>query len=163
MFLNQRKKPLEDSKTGVARELELPIAYIDIRFSVHATEDPEKVKKAVYNLFPVNRIEELIFKKDILKGHYGNPIILFETRIKDREIIEAFVEKLSIRLGELDKETMLRESDLFVEKSNLYLRFDKQDAFRDELKLCKADPIHIRIHFRKKGIVEICRELGLMP
>jgi len=143
--------------------LKLPIVYIDIRFSVHATEDSEKVKKAVYNLFPVNRIEEVIFKKDALKGHYGNPIILFETRVKDEEIIKAFVEKLATCLSMLDKETMLRESDMFVEKSNLYLRLDKQAAFEDEFTLHKADPIHIRIHFRKKDIVEICRELGIMP
>lgn len=146
--------------------MKLPIAYIDIRFSVHATEDSEKVKKAVHNLFPANRIEEVTFKKDALKGYYGNPIILFETRVKDGEIIKAFVEKLATCLSELDKETMLRESDMFVEKSNLYLRLDKQAAFEDEFKLHKADPIHIRIHFRKKkkkSIIEICRELGLMP
>ena len=146
--------------------MKLPIAYIDIRFSVHATEDSEKVKKAVHNLFPANRLEEITFKKDALKGYYGNPIILFETRVKDGEIIKAFIEKLATCLSELDKETMLRESDMFVEKSNLYLRLDKQAAFEDEFKLHKADPIHIRIHFRKKkkkSIIEICRELGLMP
>ena len=143
--------------------MKFPIAYIDIRFSVHATEDPEKVKKAVYNLFPANCIEEVTFKKDALKGHYGNPIILFETRIKDGEMIKAFVEKLANSLNELDKETILREADIFVEKSNLYLRFDKQAAFEDEFTLHKADPIHIRIHFRKRDIIEICQELGLMP
>ena len=144
-------------------ELKLPIAYVDIRFSVHATEDPEKAKKAVHNLFPANCIEEVTFKKDALKGYYGNPITLFETRIKDKEIIEAFIEKLSTCLSELDKETILRESNLFVEKNNLYLRLDKQAAFEDEFKLCKADPVHIRIHFKKKGVVDICREIGLMP
>jgi len=143
--------------------VKFPIAYIDIRFSVHATEDPEKVKKAVYNLFPANCIEEVTFKKDALKGHYGNPIILFETRIKDGEMIKAFVEKLANSLNELDKETILREANIFVEKSNLYLRFDKQAAFEDEFTLHKADPIHIRIHFRKRDIIEICQELGLMP
>jgi RNA binding exosome subunit len=146
--------------------LKLPTAYIDIRFSSHATEDPEKVKKAVYNLFPADRIEEVTFKKGIIKGHYGNPIILFETRIKDKEMIKAFIEKLSAKLSHLDKEKMSRESNLFIEKSNLYLRLDKQASFEDELKLCSTDPIHIRIHFKRrhgKSIVDTCRELGLMP
>lgn len=144
------------------QELKLPIAYVDIRFSVHATEDPEKVEKAVFNLLPANCIEEAAFKKDALKGHYGNPIILFETRVKDEQMIKAFVEKLATRLGELDKETISRESNLFVEKSNLYLRFDKQAAFEDKFQLRKADPIYIRIHFRKRSVIEICREIGLM-
>jgi len=145
--------------------LKLPIAYIDIRFSAHATEDLEKVKKAVYNLFPADRIEEVTFKKTAVKGHYGNPIVLFETRVKHKEIIGAFVKKLSTSLNAVDKEVMLRGSKLFVERSNLYLRLDKQAAFEDEIKLCKADPIHIRIHFTKKNkrsVVDVCQELGLM-
>jgi RNA binding exosome subunit len=143
--------------------LKLPIAYIDVRFSVHATEDLEKVKKAVYNCFPANWVEEVTFKKDALKGHYGNPIILFETRIKDEEMIKAFIEKLANSLNKLDKEVMLREADMFVEKNNLYFRLDKQAAFEGELTLHKADPIRIRIHFGKRNVIEICRELGLMP
>lgn len=143
--------------------MKLPVAFVDLRFSVHATEDPKKVKKGVYNLFPANRGEEILFKKTVLKGHYGNPIILFETRIKDRETIKAFVEKLSTGLSKSDKEKILRESNLLVEKSNLYLRLDKQAALEDELKLHRTDPIQIRVHFKKKNVVEICRELGLMP
>jgi len=146
--------------------LKLPIAYIDIRLSAHATEDPEKTKKAVYNLLPMDHIEEITFKKAVIKGHYGNPITLFEARIKDKEVIMAIVEKLSTSLSVLDKETMLKEAKLFVEKSNLYLRLDKQAAFENQIKLHKADPIHIRIHFKRKdnrSIIELCRELGLMP
>ncbi len=162
MLRRQREKSLENTKPEKQKKLKLPIAYVDIRFSVHATEDPEKVEKAVNNLFPADRTEEVKFKKDVLKGHYGNPIILFETRIKDKEVIKAFVEKLFARLSEQDKETILRESSRFIEKSNLYLRLDKQAAFEDEFKLRTEDPIHLRIHFTKKNIVEICQELGLI-
>ncbi len=143
--------------------MKFPIAYVDMRFSAHATEDPEKVKKAAYNLFPTSHIQEIEFKKNAAKGYYGNPIILLETRIKNRELIKAFVEKLFASLSEFDKETILKESELFVDRSNLYLRFDKQAALEGMFKLRKDDPIHIRVHFKKKNIVEICRELGLMP
>ena len=143
--------------------MKLPIAYVDIRLSMHATENPEKIKKAMYNLFPASHIDAVTFKKDGLKGHYGNPINVFRTRIKDGEVIEAFVEKLFTKLSDLDKETILRELNLFVEKNNLYLRLDKQAAFEDAFKLCRDDPIRIRIHFKRKDIVETCRELGLMP
>lgn len=145
--------------------MKVPIAYIDIRFSAHATEDLEKVKKAVYNLFPED-CDKLTLKKTVTKGHYGNPITLFEARIKDKRLIEAFIGKISTNMSELDRETIIRGSNLFVERSNLYLRLDKQGAFEGEFKLQKADPIHIRIHFTKRDerrIMEICRELGLTP
>ncbi len=142
------------------------VAYVDIRFSAHATENLEKVKRAAYNLFPSEKVEEVAFQQNKTKGHYGNPITVFKIRIKDKALIEAFIKELTACLSALDKETILREFNLFLEKSNLYLRLDKQAAFEDEIKLGKVDPIHIRIHFTRreeKNIQEICRELGLLP
>ena len=144
----------------------VPIAYVDIRFSAHATEDPKKVMEAVQKILPSNYIDNIAFKKSNLRGHYGNPIILFETRIKSEEIIQAFVKNFSSNFGELDKETLLREINLHAEDGSLYLRLDKQAALQGELKLSAADPIRVRIRFRKKkieDIIKICRELGLIP
>jgi len=124
-------------------KLKLPVAYVDIRFSVHATEDPEKIKKAAHSLFPADHITEVTFMEKVLRGYYGNRIVLFKS--------------------EQDKERIFRESNLFVERGNLYLRLDKQAALEGKLELRKDDPIHIRIHFKKKKIIEICRELGIMP
>jgi RNA binding exosome subunit len=144
--------------------LTFPIAHVDIRLSIHATEDLEKAKKAVYKLLPGDHVEEIPFKTEALKGHYGNPITLFETRIKDEGTIRAFMEKLSRNLDGQDKHRILTEPDIFLEKNNLYIRLDKQAALEDEFKLRRDDPIHIRIHFKnkdKKRIMEFCRELGL--
>jgi RNA binding exosome subunit len=144
--------------------LTFPIIYVDIRLSIHATEDLEKAKKAVYKLLPEDRIEEIPFRTEALKGHYGNPIVLFETRVKDEEIIQAFLEKLSQNLDEQDKHRILTEPDIFLEKNNFYIRLDKQAALEDKFKFRRDDPIHIRIHFKSKDkerILEFCRELGL--
>jgi len=144
---------------------QIPVAYIDIRFFVHATENLDKVVEAVQRLLPSDYIDDILFKKNNLKGHYGNPITLFETRIKNREIIKAFVENLSSRLDELDKEMLGKEIDLHVEKGSLYVRLDKQAALQGELKLCTADPIRVRIRFRKtknEDIVKTCQELGML-
>ena len=144
---------------------QIPVAYIDIRFFVHATENLDKVVEAVRRLLPSDYRDDVLFKKDSLRGHYGNPITLFETRIKGKEIIKAFVENLSSRLDNLDKETLRREIDLHVEKGSLYVRLDKQAALQGELKLCTADPIRVRLRFRKTKIedtVKICRELGIL-
>jgi len=144
---------------------QIPIAYIDIRFFVHATEDLDKVVEAARRVLPSDYVDDIVFEKANLKGHYGNPIILLETRIKEKEMIRAFVENLSLRLDNLDKEMLRREIDLHVEKGSLYVRLDKQAALQGELKLCTTDPLHIRIKFRKTKIEEIvktCREFGML-
>lgn len=141
------------------------INYLDIRFFVHATENPNKVFEAVHHLLPSDYVDDIVFKKDNLKGHYGNPISLFGTRIKKKEIIEAVVKALSSGLSELDKETLLREIDLHVKKGSLYIRLDKQAAFQSEFKLCSADPIRVHIRFKKRkleDIIKTCRELGIL-
>lgn len=143
----------------------IPITYIDLRFFVHATEDQNKVVEAVRRLLPTNHIDEIVFKRSILKGHYRNPITLFETRIKKKELVKAVVENLSSGLSELDKGALLREIGLHMEKGSLYVRLDKQAALEGEFKLCSADPVRMRIRFREKkleNIIKTCRELGLL-
>ncbi len=72
---------------------QLPIAYVDIRFCAHATEDLDKVMEAIHNILPNDQTEEIAFNKSVLEGHYGNPITFFEARIKDKETIRVLVEK----------------------------------------------------------------------
>ena len=142
------------------------IAYIDVRFSVHATEDPNRVIQAVHRVLPTDYVGDILLKKNTLRGHYGNPITLFETRIKKKEIVKALLENVFTNLTERDRESLLKEIDLHVEDGSLYVRLDKQAAFQGEMKLCTADPIRVRIRFRKKRteeIAKICQELGMSP
>jgi len=142
------------------------VAYIDIRFSVYATEDPDKVVKAVHQILPADCIDDIVFKQKTLRGHYGNPITLFETRIGKRDAIEALLKNLVTHLKGPETESLLEEIDLHLEKGSLYIRLDKQAAFQGKMKFCTADPIRVRIRFRKKrmeDIVRICQELGLQP
>ena len=144
---------------------QLPVAYVDIRFFAHATEDLDKVVEAVHNVLPSDQLEEISFKRSNLQGHYGNPITLFEAKIKDKETIRALVENLSSHLSALDKEELDREICRYVEKGSLYLRLNKQAALQGKINLVTADPIRIRIRFRKskiEDIIEICRGIGML-
>jgi RNA binding exosome subunit len=144
---------------------QLPVAYVDIRFCVHATEDLDKVMEAVYNILPSDYIEDIVFKRSNIEGHYGNPIIFFDTRIKHKETAGAIVENLSANLSSLDKEELDRTINRYVEKGNLYIRLDKQAALKEKIKFATSDPIRIRIRFRKNklnDIIEICREIGMI-
>ncbi|MEM2999700.1 MAG: RNA-binding domain-containing protein, partial [Candidatus Bathyarchaeia archaeon] len=124
----------------------LPIGYITIRAFAHATEDPEKVLTAIRNTLPKELGENAIFQKTSLTGHHKNPIILFETKLADRQQLPLALQKIAAGLSALDKEKLAREIMLHVEKQNLYLRFNKQSAYQGELRLSSSDPIHFRIH-----------------
>ena len=143
-----------------------PIAYIDIRVFAHATEDPEKVQTAVLNLLPEELAKTIIFQKTTLTGHYGNPITLFVAKLTDKKLLLGVLQKIGLGLSSLDKEELCQTLKLHLEKGNLYLRFDKQNAFLGTIKLAQYDPIHVKIHFKNKStqeIMEICKTSGLLP
>lgn len=144
----------------------IPIAYIDIRAFAHATEDQEKVLKAMHNTLPAELIDKIVFKRKRLTGHHGNPIILFETKVKGKDVVKAVFEKLSSHLESLDKELLANEIKRHLDRGNLYIRLDKQSAFLNELRIGSVDSIHLRIHFKKHSpeeIVEVCRKSGMLP
>lgn len=144
----------------------VPVAYINIRVFAHATEDEDKVLAAVRNTLPPQVSENITFKKSNLMGHHGNPIKLFEAKVKEKDHVKAFLEKLGSKMTSLDKEILNSEIEKHVERSCLYLRLDKQSAYLNEIRLCTSDPIHLQIHFRRadsKEIAEFCRKIGIIP
>jgi len=144
----------------------LPISQVDISVLAHATEDEGRVLDAVRRLLPEPYTANISFTKTKAHGHHGNPIIMFEAKIKDKNLVKAVVENLVSNLSPLDKETLMNEIGKHVEKGSFYLRLDKQAAFEGEFKMTLADPIRVRMRFKKsrlEDIVEICREIGMLP
>jgi len=143
----------------------VPIAYIDIRVFAHATEDADKVLLAVHNLLPTELVDNIVFKKTRLTGHYKNPLTLFETRIKEVDAVKSVFEKLASGLGSLDRELLSNEIEQHLDRGNLYLRLDKQSAYLGEIKLSSIDLIHLRVHFKKSDpeeIVNVCKKFGML-
>lgn len=143
-----------------------PIAYIEIRVFAHATEEEDKVLKALHNILTQETIESTPVRKTALVGHHGNPITLFEMKIRDKNLTQKVFEKLASGLSVLDKEMLMNEVLQHIEKGNLYLRIDKQSAYLNQIRLSSVDPIHLRIHFKnpkKEEVIENCRKYGLLP
>lgn len=141
------------------------VGYVSVRVFAHATEDVDKVIQAAMKLFPGKTVEELPFKRTKLTGHHGNPIVLLELKIKDRENVKAFIEKLSNELTVLDKEFLSTHFEQHTKKGSFYLRLDKQSAYKGKLKLGSADPIHLRIGFKTGKTAEMkktFKELGVL-
>ena len=144
----------------------VPIAYVDVRVFAHATEDLEKVLRAVRNTLPPESADSVTFKKTALTGHHGNSITLLEARIKNKKVSRAFLERLASRLSMVDKEALNSEIAQHLESGNLYIRLDKQSAYLGEFRLGSTDTIHLRMHFRKPSteeVIDICRKFGLLP
>jgi len=144
----------------------LQIASVEISLFAHATESEEKVLLAARSLLPPTKLENITFSRSNLRGHHGNPILLFETKITDKDVIGPVVENLATNLSALDKENLLNEIGKHLEKGSLFVRLDKQAAFAGSFRMTTADPIRIRLRFKKnrlEDIVQICREIGLLP
>ena len=144
----------------------LPIEYVDIRVSAHATEDPQKVQAAVRNLMPDELAQTILFETTNLTGHYGNPITLVTAKLTDKKLLPKALEKIGAGLNSLDKEQLCTDLGLHLERGNLYLRFDKQSAFLGQFKFTQNDPIHVKIHFKNKTseqIADLCKSSGMLP
>ena len=121
------------------------IRAIEITVFSHATEDVEKVKKAVEKLLP-NSLKLKNFETIKLTGHYNDPILFLTLRVENKKESNAIVNYLFYKLSTLNQQTILDELPNRVDASgNLYLRLDKQKAYRDKLVLTENDPIRIKI------------------
>ncbi len=132
----------------------------------HATEAQEKVQAAVRNMLPQALAEELVFSKISLLGHHGNPILLLEAKLTNKEQLPVMLQKIGSALNSMDKQQLSDEISTHIEKHNLYLRLNKQDAFLGTVKLGSVDPIHLKFHFKNRAaaeIIEICQQAGLLP
>jgi len=134
----------------------------------HATEDCEKVKKAMFNLIPSEIWKKVNVKEIPLEGHYRNPITIIRVDLKDRERAQKAVEYIFSKLDEIDKRTIIGSLDLRMDSSsNLYLRFDKQQAYLGNIRLLHGDDVvKVKISFmphirRKHSIMYALEILGL--
>lgn len=118
------------------------IHNITYRTFVYSTEDEEKVIDAISYIF---------FKpspdKTINEDHFGNNIILLSEKISKKRYIRDITTFLNENLSDNDKLIIKDElSRRMDDKGNLFLRFDKQEAYMGNLKLTYAgDAVHMRI------------------
>lgn len=118
------------------------IHNISYRTFVYGTEDEEKVTDALSYIFP-----NLLPEKTVTEDHFGNDIIILSQKITkkryNRDFIKFFNENLSQKDKEIIKDELSRRMD---EKGNFFLRFDKQKAYDNSLKLTySGNAIHVRI------------------
>jgi RNA-binding protein len=121
------------------------VRQIEISVLIHATEDREKVIKAVRNLLPPYA-DPPQYTENNLDGYYGDPITSLYFLIKNRRPATETFNNIIINLSSLDYVTLLDElPQRLDETKNLYLRFDKQKAYLGKLVLERHDAIRVKV------------------
>jgi len=124
------------------------ISSVEFTTHVHATEDLDKVKHAVLFLLPENLRSKIELKVKNVKGHWNNQIFLLQAKFTDKEDAMQIIKYLITCLNDQDKYEIREGLERRIDKSRLYLRFDKQAAFNGHLKLLDEDDvIRLRITF----------------
>lgn len=133
----------------------VPFHYIDLRAFCYATEEEPRVVEALRTILP----EEIDLERDETRGHHDDRIVVLSARVETADAMRAVID----RLRELDSmERVLGELDERVDDDcSLYLRLDKQAAFRGEVRLGEGLLLRAKVEAypaRKATAVENARE-----
>ena len=148
--------------------MEKAIASIEIVTFSHATENTERVLKALRNILPETILEEVEFGEEELTGYYGNPIKILRARVTEKEAINQIVALFASNLSSSDKLSLGQEMRLKGERDrDLFIRLDKQAAYLGKMQLSSRDPIKIRFRFKLhpkgyKNFFEVYQEMGVI-
>ena len=117
----------------------LPVHWIEARTYCHATEEEERVERALAFAF-----REGETKRAILEGHFGNSLVRLSRRVDDASAIRAVWTKWSAtNLPSIIGKDLDARVD---EEGILHFRLDKQAAFLEEIQLAgDSDAIDVRL------------------
>lgn len=137
-----------------------PVRAVEVSVFAHATEDEDRVREALRNIIPKDIAVN--FDSTDVTGYYGDPIKLIETDFNKWKTCTDILKHIFRNLSSLDQEKILREVPRRVDESgNLYMRLDKQEAYKKKVKLSDRDPIKIKFRFyipHKEDPVDVVRE-----
>lgn len=119
----------------------LKFSAAEINLVLHATEDEDRVLKAIEDvlLVPSKR-----FSGSPSEGHFKNKIVLHKAILSSHEAGSLATQVISL-LNSADREHLSRlVHEYSDEKGNLYIRLDKQRMCQGKVSLSETDAIRIR-------------------
>lgn len=121
-----------------------PVRYVELTTLAHATEDKDKVLRAILNMFPKDS-DLPGFDETKLTGFFGDPLISFRLEINKRRQGTEFLEHLIKSLNSLDYSDLIENLPKRMDESkNLYMRFDKQKALQGNISFEMHDSIRVK-------------------
>lgn len=129
---------------------EIAVQSVEISTIAHATDNLEKVQTGLRFILPDPLKDREIFIRRYLQGHHGNPIVTFDAKLTRPGEVGEFVKHFIVRLSSTERRKIERDLELHSdEDGNLYIRIDKQQAFRGIVQLSEEDPIRVRMKFSR--------------
>ena len=116
---------------------------IALEVFMYPTEDIEKVAEAIEFIFPIKKTVE----EEDIESYYGPEIIRLTADIKKSAEVRQILTYLIKKLSSADKKKILDSiADRIDDEGNVFIRFSKQDAYSDSLKLqYHGDVIKLKI------------------
>ena len=134
---------------------EVPFHYIDLRAFCYATEDDKRVEEALRAYLP----EEFEIERATSEGHHGDRILVLSARVENADEMRHVLSKVA-ELPDADR--LLDELDDRVDDNcSLFLRLDKQSAYRGAAELGKGITLRAKVEAypaKKEQAVENARE-----
>ncbi|MEM1521679.1 MAG: RNA-binding domain-containing protein [Thermofilaceae archaeon] len=130
----------------------------------HATENLEKVRTALLNLFPSDlrhEVEEGI-KVSMLQGFYGNVIHVLKLVVDKPELASTLLKAILEKLPHEDLRRVEATLEQRIDSSgNLHVRFDKQNAYLGRMRVYDGDDvIKVKVKLSRHALNEV-RSRGL--
>jgi hypothetical protein len=124
------------------------VREVEISAFSHATEDEDKVEKAMKNLL-TEEARDLWLTRRMLKGHHGNPITIVTGKIRTKKGATGVLRRVVQELSSLEQQRLLDESEERLDDGgNLYIRLDKQNAYLGKVCLVDSDPVKLKFKLR---------------
>ncbi|GAB6147695.1 RNA-binding domain-containing protein [Stetteria hydrogenophila] len=126
----------------------MPVRSVEARVFVHATEDKDKVLKALLEILPAELRQEVRVAEERLSGHYGNPITKLTLRVEGDAALRV-VEYLFSKLSPADRGLLASSIEDRVDRhGTFYLRLSKQEAYQGRIYVYESDDvIRVSIHY----------------
>ncbi|MEM0329647.1 MAG: RNA-binding domain-containing protein [Nitrososphaerota archaeon] len=141
------------------------IEKLIIQVLCHATEDREKVLRAVGNVLS-GAADKISVSSETLKGYYGDPVTIMRIYLLDENACEEVFLRILSSLSRLEREELWSErAKKGKHGGKLYIRLDKQEAFLGRIRQSDKDPIRIVVEVRgsmdalRKRLEERLREI----
>jgi RNA binding exosome subunit len=126
------------------------VQHVQISTIAHATDDLDKVQVSLRFILPEPLKEKEVFTRRYLQGHHGNPIVTFEAKLSTKHEVDQFKHQFSRQLARNEKLVIERDLENHSDdEGNLYIRLDKQQAFRGAMELGDEDPIRLKLKFSR--------------
>ena len=133
----------------------VPFHYVDLRTFCYATEDQKRVEQALRRFLP----EEFEIQRTENVGHHGDRIVVLSARVERADDVRHVLEQLT-ELGKFERvESEL--DDRVYDNTSLFLRLDKQAAFKGDVRLGEGITLRAKIEAypaKREIAVENARE-----